>query len=141
MCSNQGTNCGNRWSDEKAFESQTARTAFGTTEGTAKTSPFQFDGSTFKSANGGCDHLASQPQRPGSANVVEDGARTHLESDFLNCSNGFLGRRTMDCIALLDSYINNRNNTIGSSGRRGEPLFIVYTNSWHNESQTNGFST
>jgi len=32
------------------------------------------------------------------------------ESDFLNCSNGFrLGRRTMDCIALLDSYINNRN--------------------------------
>ncbi len=32
------------------------------------------------------------------------------ESDFLNCSNGFRpGRRTMDCIALLDSYINNRN--------------------------------
>ena len=31
------------------------------------------------------------------------------ESDFLNCSNGFRpGRRTMDCIALLDSYINNR---------------------------------
>jgi RNA-directed DNA polymerase len=28
------------------------------------------------------------------------------ENDFLNCSNGFrLGRRTMDCIALLDSYI------------------------------------
>lgn len=32
------------------------------------------------------------------------------ESNFLNCSNGFRpGRRTMDCIALLDSYINNRN--------------------------------
>jgi group II intron reverse transcriptase/maturase len=32
------------------------------------------------------------------------------ENDFLNCSNGFRpGRRTMDCIALLDSYINNRN--------------------------------
>jgi RNA-directed DNA polymerase len=32
------------------------------------------------------------------------------ENDFLNCSNGFrLGRRTMDCIALLDSYINERN--------------------------------
>jgi RNA-directed DNA polymerase len=32
------------------------------------------------------------------------------ESDFLNCSNGFRPkRRTMDCIALLDSYINNRN--------------------------------
>lgn len=32
------------------------------------------------------------------------------ESDFLNCSNGFRpDRRTMDCIALLDSYINNRN--------------------------------
>ena len=32
------------------------------------------------------------------------------ESDFLNCSNGFrLKRRTMDCIALLDTYINNRN--------------------------------
>ena len=31
------------------------------------------------------------------------------ESDFLNCSNGFRpGRRTMDCIALLDSYINER---------------------------------
>src|SRR2546421_771252 len=31
------------------------------------------------------------------------------ESDFLNCSNGFRpGRRTMDCIATLDSYINNR---------------------------------
>jgi group II intron reverse transcriptase/maturase len=31
------------------------------------------------------------------------------ESDFLNCSNGFRpGRRTMDCIALLDSYLNNR---------------------------------
>lgn len=32
------------------------------------------------------------------------------ESDFLNCSNGFRpGRRTMDCIAHLDSYINERN--------------------------------
>jgi len=32
------------------------------------------------------------------------------ESDFLNCSNGFRpGRKTMDCIATLDSYINNRN--------------------------------
>lgn len=32
------------------------------------------------------------------------------ESDFLNCSNGFRpGRRTMDCIALLDSYINRQN--------------------------------
>jgi RNA-directed DNA polymerase len=32
------------------------------------------------------------------------------ESDFLNCSNGFRPqRRSMDCIALLDSYINNRN--------------------------------
>ena len=32
------------------------------------------------------------------------------ESDFLNCSNGFRpGRRTMDCIARLDSYINERN--------------------------------
>ncbi|MBR8840871.1 MAG: group II intron reverse transcriptase/maturase [Stigonema ocellatum SAG 48.90 = DSM 106950] len=32
------------------------------------------------------------------------------ESDFLNCSNGFRpGRRTQDCIALLDSYINKRN--------------------------------
>ncbi len=32
------------------------------------------------------------------------------ESDFLNCSNGFRpGRKTMDCIAALDSYINNRN--------------------------------
>ena len=32
------------------------------------------------------------------------------ESDFLNCSNGFRpGRRTMDCIARLDSYINRRN--------------------------------
>lgn len=32
------------------------------------------------------------------------------ESGFLNCSNGFRpGRRTMDCIALLDSYINRRN--------------------------------
>jgi RNA-directed DNA polymerase len=32
------------------------------------------------------------------------------ESDFLNCSNGFRpGRRTMDCLALLDSYINERN--------------------------------
>jgi RNA-directed DNA polymerase len=31
------------------------------------------------------------------------------ESDFLNCSNGFRpGRRTMDCIALLDSYITKR---------------------------------
>jgi group II intron reverse transcriptase/maturase len=31
------------------------------------------------------------------------------ESDFLNCSNGFRpGRRTMDCIAHLDSYINKR---------------------------------
>lgn len=31
------------------------------------------------------------------------------ESDFLNCSNGFRpSRRTMDCIALLDSYINNK---------------------------------
>lgn len=31
------------------------------------------------------------------------------ESDFLNCSNGFRPeRRTMDCIALLDSYINER---------------------------------
>jgi RNA-directed DNA polymerase len=31
------------------------------------------------------------------------------ESDFLNCSNGFrAGRRTMDWIALLDSYINNQ---------------------------------
>ena len=33
-----------------------------------------------------------------------------FESDFLNCSNGFRpGRRTMDCIARLDSYINKRN--------------------------------
>jgi group II intron reverse transcriptase/maturase len=33
-----------------------------------------------------------------------------FESDFLNCSNGFRpGRRTQDCIALLDSYINRRN--------------------------------
>jgi RNA-directed DNA polymerase len=33
-----------------------------------------------------------------------------LESDFLNCSNGFRpGHRTMDCIALLDSYLNERN--------------------------------
>ncbi|MEM9216804.1 MAG: group II intron reverse transcriptase/maturase [Cyanobacteria bacterium P01_F01_bin.150] len=32
------------------------------------------------------------------------------ESDFLNCSNGFRpGRRTMDCIARLDSYINRSN--------------------------------
>jgi group II intron reverse transcriptase/maturase len=32
------------------------------------------------------------------------------ESDFLNCSNGFRpGRRTQDCIAKLDSYINRRN--------------------------------
>ncbi|BAY59167.1 reverse transcriptase (plasmid) [Leptolyngbya boryana NIES-2135] len=32
------------------------------------------------------------------------------ESNFLNCSNGFRpGRRTMDCIARLDSYVNNRN--------------------------------
>ena len=32
------------------------------------------------------------------------------ESDFLNCSNGFRpGRRTIDCIARLDSYINRRN--------------------------------
>ncbi len=32
------------------------------------------------------------------------------ESDFLNCANGFRpGRRTQDCIALLDSYINRRN--------------------------------
>jgi RNA-directed DNA polymerase len=32
------------------------------------------------------------------------------ESDFLNCSNGFRpGRRTMDGIARLDSYINERN--------------------------------
>src|ERR671923_993621 len=32
------------------------------------------------------------------------------ESDFLNCSNGFRpGRRTMNCIALLDSYLNERN--------------------------------
>ncbi len=31
------------------------------------------------------------------------------ESDFLACSNGFRpGRRTMDCIARLDSYINNQ---------------------------------
>ena len=31
------------------------------------------------------------------------------ESDFLNCSNGFRPkRRTQDCIALLDSYINKR---------------------------------
>jgi RNA-directed DNA polymerase len=33
-----------------------------------------------------------------------------FESDFLNCSNGFRpGRRTQDCIARLDSYINRRN--------------------------------
>jgi len=32
------------------------------------------------------------------------------ESDFLNCSNGFRPqRRTQDCIARLDSYINRRN--------------------------------
>ncbi len=32
------------------------------------------------------------------------------ESDFLNCSNGFRpGRRTQDCIARLDGYINRRN--------------------------------
>ena len=32
------------------------------------------------------------------------------ESNFLNCSNGFRpGRRTQDCIARLDSYINRRN--------------------------------
>jgi RNA-directed DNA polymerase len=32
------------------------------------------------------------------------------ESDFLNYSNGFRpGRRTMDCIALLDSYLNEHN--------------------------------
>jgi group II intron reverse transcriptase/maturase len=32
------------------------------------------------------------------------------ESDFLNCSNGFRPkRRTQDCIAKLDSYINRRN--------------------------------
>jgi RNA-directed DNA polymerase len=32
------------------------------------------------------------------------------ESDFLNCCNGFRPqRRTQDCIALLDSYINRRN--------------------------------
>jgi RNA-directed DNA polymerase len=32
------------------------------------------------------------------------------ESDFLNCSNGFRPqRRTQDCIALMDSYINRRN--------------------------------
>lgn len=32
------------------------------------------------------------------------------ESDFLNCSNGFRPqRRTQDCIALLDNYINRRN--------------------------------
>jgi RNA-directed DNA polymerase len=32
------------------------------------------------------------------------------ESEFLNCSNGFRpGRRTQDCIALMDSYINKRN--------------------------------
>ncbi len=31
------------------------------------------------------------------------------EGEFLNCSNGFRPqRRAMDCIALLDSYINNR---------------------------------
>jgi RNA-directed DNA polymerase len=31
------------------------------------------------------------------------------ESDFLNCSNGFRPRRrTMDCMALLDSYLNER---------------------------------
>ena len=31
------------------------------------------------------------------------------ESDFLNCSHGFRpGRRTMDCLALLDSYLNER---------------------------------
>ena len=35
---------------------------------------------------------------------------TIYESDFLNCSNGFRpGRRTQDCIARLDSYINRRN--------------------------------
>jgi len=32
------------------------------------------------------------------------------ESDFLNCSNGFRpGRRTRDCLALLESYLNERN--------------------------------
>jgi RNA-directed DNA polymerase len=36
------------------------------------------------------------------------------ESDFLNCSNGFRpGRRTMDCSALLDSYINARSKYFG----------------------------
>ena len=35
------------------------------------------------------------------------------ESDFLNCSNGFRpGRRPMDCIALLDSYMRRGHKSI-----------------------------
>jgi RNA-directed DNA polymerase len=62
---------------------------------------------------------ANGSQRPLGIPVVKDRVVQMLlkmvlepiwESDFLNCSNGFRpGRRTMDCIALLDSYINERN--------------------------------
>jgi RNA-directed DNA polymerase len=62
---------------------------------------------------------ANGKQRPLGILTVKDRVVQYLlkmllepiwESDFLNCSNGFRpGRRTMDCIALLDSYINKRN--------------------------------
>ncbi len=62
---------------------------------------------------------ANGKQRPLGISTVKDRVVQMLlkmvlepiwESDFLNCSNGFRpGRRTMDCIALLDSYINERN--------------------------------
>jgi RNA-directed DNA polymerase len=62
---------------------------------------------------------ANGAQRPLGIPVIQDRVVQMLlkmllepiwESDFLNCSNGFRpGRRTMDCIALLDSYINERN--------------------------------
>lgn len=61
---------------------------------------------------------ANGKQRPLGISTVKDRVVQMLlkmvlepiwESDFLNCSNGFRpGRRTMDCIALLDSYINER---------------------------------
>jgi group II intron reverse transcriptase/maturase len=61
---------------------------------------------------------ANGKQRPLGISTVKDRVVQMLlkmvlepiwESDFLNCSNGFRpDRRTMDCIALLDSYINER---------------------------------